>query len=39
MVRDASILEILDEVRGKEALADLFAVDDEIDLFGHERGA
>ena len=36
-MRDTAILEILNEVRGEEALADAaFAVDDEVDLFGHE---
>jgi hypothetical protein len=34
-MRDSSILEILDEVRSEEVLADPFAVDDEIDLFDH----
>jgi hypothetical protein len=29
----------LDEVRSEEALADAFAVDDGIDLFGHQHGA
>ena len=35
-MRDTAILEILNEVRGEEALADTaFAVDDEVDLFAH----
>ena len=33
---DAAIFEILNEIRCEEALADsAFAVDDEVDLFGH----
>ena len=33
---DAAIFELLDEIGGEEALADsAFAVDDEVDLFGH----
>jgi hypothetical protein len=35
---DTAILEILNEVRGEKALSDsAFAVDDEIDLFGHSK--
>ena len=35
-VSDAAIFQILDEVRGEEALSDSpFAVDDEVDLFAH----
>jgi ApbE superfamily uncharacterized protein (UPF0280 family) len=35
---DAAIFEILNEVRGEEALSDAaFAVDDEVDLFVHKK--
>ena len=35
---DSAIFEILDEVRGEEALSDsAFAVDDEVDLFVHVK--
>jgi hypothetical protein len=37
-VAETAIVQILDEVGGEEALADAaFAVDDEVDLFGHRR--
>ena len=37
-MREAAVFEILDKVRGEEALADAaFAVDDEVDLFGHVK--
>jgi len=37
-VSDAVIFQILNEVRGEEALSDsAFAVDDEVDLFVHKE--
>ena len=36
-MRNTAILEILNKVRGEEALADAaFAVDEKVDLFGHK---